>query len=67
MLQPGESQILDFALLEYDLAGFNISTSEWVTLQGEYKADFAASSQDIRCQATFRISDLGNYPAYGSL
>ncbi len=45
MLQPGESQILEFVLPEYDL-----------NVQGEYKADFSASSQDTRCKTSFSIS-----------
>lgn len=67
LLQPGESQTLEFRLSEYELAGFNQETAGWQTLQGDYKADFAASSQDIRCQAQFTIANDGNYPAYGKL
>lgn len=55
LLQPGESQELEFTLSLYDLACYNESYSEWQTIQGNYKADFAASSQDIRCQAQFSI------------
>ena len=67
LLQPGESQTLEFRLSEYELAGFNSETAVWQTLQGDYKALFAASSQDIRCQALFTIVDNCNYPAYGTL
>lgn len=67
LLQPGESQTLEFRLSEYELAGFNQETAGWQTLQGDYKADFAASSQDIRCQAQFTIASDCNYPAYGKL
>lgn len=56
LLQPGESQVLEFRLSEYDLASFNMSESCWQTLKGEYMADFAASSQDIRCQSRFSIT-----------
>ena len=67
LLQPGESQTLEFTLSQYDLAGFDLSASNWQTVQGEYKADFAASSQDIRCQAPFTITTACTYPAYGAL
>ena len=67
LLQPGESQTLEFSLSQYDLAGFDQSASNWQTVKGDYKADFAASSQDIRCQAAFSIADSSTYPAYGSL
>ena len=67
LLQPGESETLEFALTEYDLAGFNPEASCWQTLQGYYKADFAASSQDIRCQTQFIIAQASTYPAYGTL
>lgn len=56
LLQPSESQVLEFILSTYDLAGYNPVSSSWQTEQGEYKADFAASSQDIRSQAQFTVS-----------
>ena len=67
LLQPGESQTLEFKLSGYDIAGFDLSASVWKTISGDYKADFAASSQDIRCQATFSIAVASTYPAYGEL
>ncbi|MBO7112734.1 MAG: glycoside hydrolase family 3 C-terminal domain-containing protein [Bacteroidaceae bacterium] len=67
LLQPGESQTLEFALPNYELAGFDLSTLTWQTVQGEYKTHFAASSQDLRCQALFNIPVSISYPAYGSL
>ena len=67
LLQPGESEVLEFRLSGYDLSGFNPASSSWQTLQGDYKADFAASSQDIRCQAQFSITEAQTFPAYGSL
>ena len=67
LLQPGESQTLEFTLSQYDLAGFNQSASNWQTVKGDYKADFAASSQDIRCQAPFNIAQEQTFPAFGNL
>ena len=67
LLQPGDSEVLEFKLSEYELAGFSLESSCWQTLQGDYKADFAASSQDIRCQAPFTISKAQSFPAIGKL
>lgn len=67
LLQPGESEVLEFTLSQYDLAGFDLSASEWKTVEGDYKADFAASSQDIRCQAAFSIAAASTYPSFGTL
>lgn len=67
LLEPGQSQILEFKLSEYDLAGFNPASANWQTLHGDYKADFAASAQDIRCQAQFTLTNDCTYPTYGNL
>ena len=67
LLQPGESETLEFKLSGYDLAAFNLSESCWQTVKGDYKADFAASSQDIRCQAQFSIAEEQNFKAVGTL
>ena len=64
---PGASEVLEFKLSGYELAGFDMVSSSWQTLPGEYKADFAASSQDIRCQSAFTVAESTNYPAYGTL
>ena len=67
LLQPGESEVLEFRLSGYDLAAFNLNESCWQTVKGEYKADFAASSQDIRCQAQFTLVQEQTFPAIGTL
>ena len=67
LLQPGESQTLEFTLSQYELAGFDQSASNWQTVKGDYKADFAASSQDIRCKAQFTIDQAQTFPAVGTL
>ena len=67
LLEPGQSQTLEFKLSEYDLAGFNPASANWQTLHGDYKADFAASVQDIRCQAQFTLTNDCTYPTYGNL
>ena len=67
LLMPGASEVLEFKLSGYELAGFDMVSSSWQTLPGDYKAYFAASSQDIRCQAVFTVAESSNYPAYGTL
>ncbi|MBR5706963.1 MAG: glycoside hydrolase family 3 protein [Bacteroidaceae bacterium] len=67
LLQPGESEVLEFKLSGYELAGFNLNASAWQTVKGDYKADFAASSQDVRCQAQFNIAQEQTFPAFGEL
>ena len=67
LLEPGQSEVLEFTLSEYDLAGFKIDANAWITAKGDYKADFAASAQDIRCQSTFSVAETKTYAAYGAL
>lgn len=67
LLQPSESEVLEFKLNEYDLAAFSIKNSCWETTAGEYTIDFAASSQDIRSRANIILPETKRYPAYGSL
>lgn len=54
-LEPGESQTLTFKISPYDLASFNENASQWETADGTYSVMFAASSQDIRCKASFKL------------
>ena len=67
LLQPGESQVLELKLSDYELASYSMEKKVWITVSGDYKADFAASSQDIRQQSTFTIPSDKTYPAFGSL
>ena len=53
--------------LEYIEEGEVLYSVETSKATEEYKADFAASSQDIRCQAPFTITTACTYPAYGAL
>ena len=67
LLQPGESQVLELKLSDYELASYSMEKKAWITVSGDYKVDFAASSQDIRQQSTFTIPSDKTYPAFGSL
>lgn len=53
LLQPGESQVLDFTVDAYSLASFNEKTSSWETASGTYRLLFGASVEDIRAEAAF--------------
>lgn len=67
LLKPGESQMLEFKLTDYELSGFNQDSSEWSTVSGKYTVDFAASSQDIRQQVQFTLPESKTFPAFGSI
>ncbi len=55
-LKPGESQTLTMTVDPYTLASFNGKASQWETAAGTYIAQFAASADDIRAKASFKIS-----------
>lgn len=55
-LKPGESQTLTLKMTAYDLASYNEATQSWETAAGQYTAHFAASADDIRTSATFKMS-----------
>lgn len=54
LLQPGESEVLNFPVSAYDLASFNEVSSAWETAAGTYQVHFGASAADIRCSVPFR-------------
>ena len=54
-LQPGESQMLTLSFTGYDLASYDTDIQGWVTEEGEYTANFAASAEDIRKTVIFRV------------
>ncbi len=56
-LQPGESQLLTMQLQRRDLASFDEAHSQWLTEGGIYTFRFGASSRDIRCTATAKVSE----------
>jgi beta-glucosidase len=58
LLQPGESQILTFALDNVSLASFDTKASSWVADAGKYTVKIGTSSRQISQTATF---DLDRY------
>lgn len=55
LLQPGQSQVLTFALRGLDLASYDTPRAAWVADAGTYTVKVGASSSDIRQQATFDL------------
>ena len=55
LLAPGQSETLTFTLPPAALASFDTGWSAWVAEAGTYTVKAAASSLDVRQQATFRL------------
>jgi len=55
LLQPGESQTLQFRISAADLASFDSHRSAWVAEAGSYQLKVGASSADFRHQATLTL------------
>ena len=66
-LKPGEQEVLEFTISNYDLASFNETAGAWVTESGYYNIGFAASAQDIRQTASFNIAQEIAYPTTATL
>lgn len=56
LLQPGESQTVNFTLNEKSLASFDPASSSWVAESGNYEIRIGASSRNILQKATFSLS-----------
>lgn len=55
LLQPNETQTLDFTLNERDLASWSVETHNWWVDQGEYQLKVGASCLDIRAEVSFQV------------
>jgi beta-glucosidase len=55
LLQPGESQELQFTLTPSDLTSFDMSRSAWIADSGTYTVNFGTSSKDFRLSKTFEL------------
>lgn len=64
LLAPGESQSLSMNFTPYDLASFNEASNAFETASGSYTAFFAASADDIREKAAFKIAKASTYPVW---
>ena len=57
LLEPGESQILQWVIKPSDLASFNSASSAWIVGAGDYELLIGASSRDIRGILNFTQPD----------
>jgi beta-glucosidase len=55
MLQPGESQTLEFDITPRHLSSFDPAASSWIAEAGKYEVKIGASSRDIRQKASFKL------------
>ena len=62
LLQPGESETLNFSVPVRQLASFNSEKSRWETAKGNYTAYFGANSEKSEAEATFTVTSARNYP-----
>lgn len=56
LLEPGESEILNFQIDTKDIASFDESSSSWVAEQGTYTLSVGASCLNIRHTAEFTLA-----------
>jgi beta-glucosidase len=55
LLQPGESQTVQFDITPRNLSSFDPVSSSWIAEAGKYKIGIGASSRDIRQTASFNL------------
>ena len=56
-LQPGESQRLVMTIQKRELASFDEANSQWLVEAGTYTFLIGANVEDIRCQASARLTE----------
>ena len=56
LLNPGESQSLNFIITANDLASFDETSSSWIAEAGTYEIKAGASCRDIRLKKTFELA-----------
>ncbi|WP_313317616.1 glycoside hydrolase family 3 C-terminal domain-containing protein [Stenotrophomonas sp.] len=61
LLQPGQSQVLQFQIEGKDLASFNPERGAWIVDKGQYSLRVGASSRDIRVQQSFDKAETSDY------
>lgn len=55
LLQPGQSQTIQFVITAADLASFDTNTASWIAEAGKYLVKAGASSEDIKQKAVFAL------------
>ncbi|MFT4190562.1 MAG: glycoside hydrolase family 3 N-terminal domain-containing protein [Comamonas sp.] len=61
LLQPGQSQTLQFEIAGKDLASFDTAQGRWVADPGTYQLRIGASSRDIRLHQDFVKAQASQY------
>ncbi len=61
LLQPGQSQVLQFEIDGKDLASFDSNRGHWIADRGSYSLRVGASSRDIRVQQAFEKEQESEY------
>jgi len=56
LLQPGESQTINFTIHASDLASFDTKSTSWIAEAGKYSVKIGASSQNIKQTAGFTLA-----------
>jgi beta-glucosidase len=56
LLQPGQSETLNFTLKPADLASFNTGSTSWIADAGKYTVKIGASSRMIKQSASFNLA-----------
>ncbi len=57
LLNPGESQILQFNIHLRDLTSFDSNQTAWIAQKGEYEVRIGSSSEEIRLKKKFSLND----------
>nr|AFX98011.1 beta-glucosidase [uncultured microorganism] len=60
-LKPGESQVVNIEVTNYEIASFNEAASAWEAPAGAYKICFGASVDDIRATATYQLKKAASW------
>ena len=60
-LRPGESQVVNIKVTNYEIASFNEAASAWEAPAGTYRISFGASVADIRATATYQLKKAASW------
>lgn len=67
LLQPGESQTLTLKWNTMDMASFNEKSSSWDLAKGEYKWLVGASSADVRCTVSQKVTKVQKQKVHNAM
>ncbi len=60
-LRPGESQVVNIKVTNYEIASFNEAASAWEAPAGTYRISFGASVADIRATADYKLKKAASW------